>query len=214
MRSPTRAALALGLAAAAAAPAGCQAFFVGVPPAAPAPSTAQCSSAATATTTTSHSGHSRYISSARSRAQLQSRRGGGALLPLCMSGDDEAAPATKSPSELMNDAAEADFVARASTAPTVGPAMGPAKQPEEDKRKEREKRFELNKRKENKWASGAFKRGVALQAVVLSFVIFLQLKPAEVGQLAICAPFSKATGCVGFVEWVQIVFLNAPVPPM
>ena len=94
---------------------------------------------------------------------------------MMMSGEDEAAgpsagpmpepekAATKSPSELMDDAAEANFVARASTAPAMGPAMGPAKQPEEDKRKQRES-FELNKPKEeNKWASGAFKRGVALQ---------------------------------------------------
>lgn len=149
MRSPAHVALALGLAAAAAAP-GCQAFFLGGRPAAPAPSRAQYYSAATATTTTSLSGSRRYLSSARSRAQ-----------PLCMSGDDEAE--TKSPSELMDDAAEADFVARASTPRTMGPAMGPAKQPEEDKRKQREKSFELKKPEENKWASGAFKRGVALQ---------------------------------------------------
>lgn len=94
-----------------------------------------------------------------------------------MSGDDEAAgpaagpmpeqeekPATRSPSELMDDAAEADFVARASTAPATGPAIvGPAKQPEEDKRKQREKSFELKPPESNKWASGAFKRGLVLQ---------------------------------------------------
>ncbi|CAM9674965.1 unnamed protein product, partial [Hapterophycus canaliculatus] len=52
------------------------------------------------------------------------------------------------------------------------------------------------------------------QAVVLTFVIFLSFQPEEVGNLAICAPFSKATGCVGFLEWVKIVFLGSPVPPM
>lgn len=48
----------------------------------------------------------------------------------------------------------------------------------------------------------------------MSFVIFLSFQPEEVGNLAICAPFSKGIGCVGFVEWVQIVFLGAPIPPM
>lgn len=163
MRSLARVALALGLAVAP----GCQAFL-GALRAAPSTSNARCNSVATA----SHS--SSLFSSARSRAQTLSRSSGAAVLPLCMSGDDEAAagpmpeaeaaekPTTKSPSELMEDAAEADFVARASTAPVMGPAMGPAKQPEEDKRKQRES-FELKKPKENKWASGAFKRGLALQ---------------------------------------------------
>eukprot|EP00752_Nemacystus_decipiens_P005849 g5283.t1 len=217
------AALALGLAAAAVP--GCRAFFLGAlstAPATTATGTAQQCYSSMATTPHNSRSSSSWV---RSRAQILSRSSGAAaLLPLrMMSGDDEAAgpaaagpapePDTKSPSELMDAAAEADFVARASAAPAMGPAMGPAKQPEEDKRKEREA-FELSKPKENKWASGAFKRGVALQAVVLTFVIFLQLKPEEVGQLAICAPFSKATGCVGFWEWVQIVFLNAPIPPM
>ena len=52
------------------------------------------------------------------------------------------------------------------------------------------------------------------QAVVVSFVIFLQVQPPEVNSLAICAPFTKGGGCVGFGEWVQIVFFGAPVPPM
>ena len=51
------------------------------------------------------------------------------------------------------------------------------------------------------------------QAVVLAFVIFLQFQPKEVSNLAICAPFAKS-GCVGFGQWFEIVFLGAPIPPM
>lgn len=68
--------------------------------------------------------------------------------------------------EMMDKAAEADYVARSSTTSGFsGGPMGPAKQPEEDKRREREK-FELDNPKQNKWASGAFKRGVALQVSI------------------------------------------------
>lgn len=209
MRSPAaRVALALGLAAAAAAP-GCQAFFLGALPAAP-PTSSTAQSAAT-TTTSSSSSHSSRFSPARCKTQPLSRSSGAALLPLCMMSGEEkesaaaAGPmpeaegaATKSPSELMDAAAEADFVARASAAPTtMGPAMGPAKQPEEDKRKQRES-FELNKPKEeNKWASGAFKRGVALQVCVVLCCVVLAC--------VVCLMFPDGTTCLFFlcllVDW-------------
>lgn len=64
--------------------------------------------------------------------------------------------------EMMDKAAEADFVARASASTSGAGTMGPAMQPEEDKRREKEE-FKLSQPKENKWASGAFKRGVVLQ---------------------------------------------------
>lgn len=76
-------------------------------------------------------------------------------------GEAAAADAAEMPNvaDLMGKAQEADYVARASTSSPMGPAM----QPEEDKKKEKEE-FELNKPPaENKWASGAFKRGLALQ---------------------------------------------------
>lgn len=60
--------------------------------------------------------------------------------------------------DLMEKAQEADYVARATTSNVMGPAM----QPPEEKKKEKED-FELSKPEENKWASGAFKRGLALQ---------------------------------------------------
>ncbi|CAB1111603.1 unnamed protein product [Ectocarpus sp. CCAP 1310/34] len=144
---------------------------------------------------------------------------------LRMTGDDESKPAVAGPmpemeqkvpsvTEMMDKAAEADFVARASASSSSGGVMGPSKPPEEYKRKEREA-FELNKKPEtNRWASGAFKRGLALQAVVLSFVIFLSFQPEEVGNLAVCAPFTRPGGCVSFGEWVQVVFFGAPIPPM
>lgn len=69
-------------------------------------------------------------------------------------------PTTPRVEEMMEAAKETDYVARAqSGAPDL---MGPAMQPKEDKKKEREA-FELDKPKTNKWASGAFQRGVALQ---------------------------------------------------
>lgn len=91
-----------------------------------------------------------------------------------MSGDDESKPAVAGPmpeteqkvpsvTEMMDKAAEDDFVARASASSSSGGVMGPSKPPEEYKRKERES-FELNKKPEtNQWASGAFKRGLVLQ---------------------------------------------------
>lgn len=75
-----------------------------------------------------------------------------------------AADAAEMPNvaDLMEKAQEADYVARATTSNVMGPAMQPA----EDKKKEKEA-FELTKPAEqNKWASGAFKRGVALQVYV------------------------------------------------
>lgn len=76
-----------------------------------------------------------------------------------------AGAAAKSPSELMDAAAETNFVTRASS--SSGGVMGPAMQPEEEKQKEREvkKAFEMEKQ-ENAWASGAFKRGLALQVCI------------------------------------------------
>ena len=156
MRSVACVAFVLGLAGQ-----GCRAFLAPPPPAA----------AAAATGAAYHSpvnpvyNNNNRFSAARCRAKQQPLR--------MMAGDnDEAAaaagpmpePAAKSPSELMEAAQEADYVARASAADTSsGPAvMGPAKPDEAYKRKERES-FELNKPKDNKWASGAFKRGLALQ---------------------------------------------------
>lgn len=48
---------------------------------------------------------------------------------------------------------------------TPSAPMGPTLQPEEDKLREKteKKQLEMMKPKENKWASGAFRRGVALQ---------------------------------------------------
>lgn len=92
-----------------------------------------------------------------------------------MAGDDDSKPEEAGPkpeaeqptmpnvTEMMDKAAENDYVSRSSTTQGTSGMMGPAKQPEEDKRKEREK-FDLENPKTNKWASGAFKRGVALQA--------------------------------------------------
>lgn len=72
--------------------------------------------------------------------------------------EEEETPKVPTVTEMMESAKEADFVARAKASSTMGPAM----QPEEEKRKEKED-FELSKPKDNKWASGAFKRGLALQ---------------------------------------------------
>ena len=103
-----------------------------------------------------------------------------AVTPLRMSDKDEEEPAASAgpaPEEeaaaadaaempnvadLMGKAQEADYVARANTSNVMGPAM----QPEEEKKKEKEA-FEMAKPKEeNKWASGAFKRGLALQVCI------------------------------------------------
>ncbi|CAN0218569.1 unnamed protein product [Ascophyllum nodosum] len=92
--------------------------------------------------------------------------------------------------------------------------MGPTMQPKEDKLREKmeKEKLEMMEPKQNKWASGAFKRGVALQVAVLALIVFLQLKPAEVSTLAVCAPFTQGPGCVSFGEWLAIVILGAPVP--
>lgn len=82
-------------------------------------------------------------------------------------GEAAAADAGEMPNvaDLMGKAQEADYVARAKTSNVMGPAM----QPEEEKKKEKEA-FEMAKPKEeNKWASGAFKRGLALQVRVFFF---------------------------------------------
>lgn len=81
--------------------------------------------------------------------------------PAAPDGEGAAADAGEMPNvaDLMGKAQEADYVARAKTSNVMGPAM----QPEEEKKKEKEA-FEMAKPKEeNKWASGAFKRGLALQ---------------------------------------------------
>lgn len=73
--------------------------------------------------------------------------------------EGEAAGEMPNVADLMEKAQEADYVARATTSNVMGPAMQPA----EEKKKEKEE-FELSKPKEeNKWASGAFKRGLVLQ---------------------------------------------------
>lgn len=88
--------------------------------------------------------------------------------------EPESGPAsagTKSPSELMDAAGEADFVARASSSSSSsGGMMGPAVQPAEEIRQEKEeqKAFEMESQ-QNAWASGAFKRGVALQVGVFFY---------------------------------------------
>lgn len=72
-----------------------------------------------------------------------------------------AADAAEMPNvaDLMDKAQEADYVARAKTSNVMGPAM----QPEEEKKKEKEALEMAKPKEENKWASGAFKRGLALQ---------------------------------------------------
>lgn len=211
MRSPARVALALGLVG----PAGCQAFL-GPPLRAAAP---------TSTTSAAHhqqpclhysaaaSSHSGRFSPARGGGRaaepLSRSSGGGALLlPLCMSsdGNDEEPEkkATKSPSELMDEAAEADFVARASTTPEAGPSMvGPAKQPEADKRKQREESFELSKPENNKWASGAFKRGVALQ-----------VHYSRQSRVCVCVRSLLWFGCCVMVIFPVRMYVYVCKPPM
>lgn len=107
--------------------------------------------------------------------------------------------------------------AKVAQAPIAPPkevvAAGPMMQPEEEKKKDKETAEMAKPNRGDAWASGAFKRGVALQAVVVSFVVFLQFQPPEVQQLGICPPFVNK-GCVGFVDWFLIVFTGAPIPPL
>lgn len=78
---------------------------------------------------------------------------------------EAAGPVVPSVNDMMENAKEADFLARAQASSVVGPAM----QPEEERKEEMLKAKELEP-KTNPWASGAFKRGLALQVCVHDLV--------------------------------------------
>lgn len=84
-----------------------------------------------------------------------------------MSSEDEESNPIPSVNDMMDKAKEADAVARAQSSQVAGPMM----QSPEEKKKEVEA-FELDKPKENKWASGAFKRGLALQVCWVLTALF------------------------------------------
>lgn len=140
MRSPVLVVIALGMSV------GCQAFLAPVLPSA---TSARCSAPTTS------QGHITQQLLRRTSA-LRISEGEEEVAEA----EDPTAPATPRVEEMMEAAKETDYVARAqSGAPDL---MGPAMQPAEDKKKELEA-LELDKPKTNKWASGAFQRGVALQ---------------------------------------------------